>query len=270
VHAIVIRLAVKLPALAIAVIATLTCAAVAEAEPRSGVVHVQNEDELSLQELGSQLYAGNCSVCHGIDGRGVPRPRKGTGGIMGQGPSLRNVGALTADFYLRTGYMPLGDPNEQPSRSRVEFSDREIRALTSYVASLGTGPPVPDPQPQSGNLAEGLELFTEHCAGCHQVVARGGVVTGARVPPLEDANATQIAQAVRIGPYLMPKFSERDISDRELDSIVAYVLDTKHPDDRGGWGIGNVGPIPEGMVTWFLAATAFLGLVMVIGRRAGS
>jgi ubiquinol-cytochrome c reductase cytochrome c subunit len=227
---------------------------------------VQNEDQLSLGELGSQLYAGNCSVCHGIDGRGVPRPVKGTGGVEGQGPSLRGVGALTADFYLRTGYMPLDDPHDQPTRRRVEFSDREIRALTAYADSLGGGPPIPEPHPSSGTLPEGLELFTEHCAGCHQVVGRGGVVTGAKVPPLEEATARQIAEAVRIGPYLMPKFSEKDISDAELDSIVAYVQRSQHPVDRGGWGIGNVGPVPEGMVTWLIAALTFLATCMVIGQ----
>jgi ubiquinol-cytochrome c reductase cytochrome c subunit len=163
--------------------------------------------------------------------------------------------------------MPLGEPRDQPERGRPLFNEREIRALTTFVASLGRGPPIPSPRPEEGSLPEGQRLFTEHCAGCHQVVARGGVVTGARVPPLEEPTAVQVVEAVRIGPYLMPRFTRRDISDAELDSIIAYVERAKHPLDRGGWGIGNVGPIPEGMVTWFVAAVAFLVLCAVIGRR---
>jgi ubiquinol-cytochrome c reductase cytochrome c subunit len=152
----------------------------------------------------------------------------------------------------------------------VLFSEREIRALVRYVASLGRGPAIPDPHPERGDVSQGFQLFTEHCAGCHQVVGRGGVVTGAKVPPLEDATPTQVAEAVRLGPYLMPRFSTKDISDGELDSIIAYVQRTQHPVDRGGWGIGNVGPIPEGMVAWFIAAVAFLVTCMVLGERLRS
>src|SRR5205085_9469135 len=108
------------------------------------------------------------------------------------------------------------------------------------------------------------------CAGCHQVVGEGGYVTGARVPPLKQASATQIAEAVRLGPYLMPRFPKTQISDRELDSIVRYVEWAKHPDDRGGWGIGHLGPVPEGMVTWGIAIVALLATCLVIGERLRS
>ena len=241
----------------------------AVAQPPAGIVRPQNESSLSQRELGSQLYAGNCVSCHGIGGRGVgPRsPQRGSADVDGLGPSLRGVGELTADFYVRSGYMPLASPRDQPRRGRVRFREREIRALVQYVGSLGRGPGIPHPDPRRGRLSQGLELFTEHCAGCHQVAARGGVVTGARVPPLQDVTARQIAQAVRVGPYLMPKFSEKNISDGELDSIIAYLERAKHPVNQGGWGIGNLGPVPEGMVTWFIAIVAFLGFCVLIGRR---
>jgi quinol---cytochrome-c reductase cytochrome c subunit len=258
-----------LPAAAVG-LASLALAVPALAQTRSGIVRPDDERSLPLKELGSQLYAGNCSTCHGIDGRGLPKARPGSGDVKGRGPSLRGVGALAADFYLRTGYMPLGDPKDQPTRSRVLFSDREIRGLVAYVASLKKGPAIPHPQPQEGRLSEGLELFTEHCAGCHQVAAKGGVVTGARVPSLDEATTTQIAEAVRTGPYLMPKYSTRDISDAELDSITAYVKQAQHPEDRGGWGIGNIGPVPEGIITWLIAVVAFLAACMAIGTRLRS
>jgi ubiquinol-cytochrome c reductase cytochrome c subunit len=129
---------------------------------------------------------------------------------------------------------------------------------------------VPRPHPERGNVSEGQHLFTVHCAGCHQVVAEGGYVAGALPPPLEDDSAVQIAEAVRIGPYVMPTFSKKAISDKQLDSIIRYVEYAKHPDDRGGWALGHLGPIPEGMVTWFFAASALLALCMVIGKRLKS
>ena len=244
----------------------------AGAQPRPGIVRPANEGSLSPQELGSQLFAANCATCHGSTGQGIENapPNRGAGNITGLGPSLVGVGARAADFYLRTGYMPLAHPGEQPRRSRVLFSGRELDALIQYVASLGDGPSVPRPQPGEGNVARGLELFTRHCAGCHQVVAQGGFVTPAVAPPLADATATQIAEAVRIGPYVMPTFSEKQISDRELNAIIAYVEASKHPDDIGGWGIGHLGPVPEGIVTWLLAAVVLVALCGVIGTRLRS
>jgi ubiquinol-cytochrome c reductase cytochrome c subunit len=207
-------------------------------------------------ESGSSLFAENCLRCHGPGGVGTSK-----------GPRLRGVGALAADLYLRTGYMPLSTPGDQPTRRRSPFTSREIDALVAYVASLGKGPPVPAPHPERGSIPVGLDLFTEHCAGCHQVVAEGGYVPGARVPPLKEATATQIAEAVRAGPYLMPRFPKTQISDRQLDSIVAYVEWAKHPDDRGGWGIGHLGPVPEGLVAWLLAGAALVAVCVLIGKR---
>jgi ubiquinol-cytochrome c reductase cytochrome c subunit len=216
---------------------------------------------------GRHLYGQYCIQCHGANGKGVIGGQ--SNGQKREGPSLVGVGALAADFYLRTGYMPLHEVGKEPRRSRVLFSEGEIRDLVAYVASLGHGPPVPKPQPERGSLSEGLKLFTDHCAGCHQVVAQGGFLTGGVAPPLNRATPTQVAQAIRIGPYLMPRFSARQITPAQVNSIVRYVEYAKNPDDRGGWPIGHIGPVPEGLVTWFLAATALVGVCLVLGRRLG-
>ena len=212
-------------------------------------------------DRGRNLYAAECAECHGSRGEGV---------LPGRGPSLRGVGALAADFYLRTGAMPLEDPDDQPTRRSPRYSDAQIRALVAYVASLGDGPAVPQPHPARGSLSDGFRLFTDRCAGCHQIAGEGGVVTGARVPSLEQATPVQVAEAVRLGPYLMPRFSTRTITDAQLDSIVRYVLRTRLPTDAGGWGLGHVGPIPEGMVTWLVAAAALVAVATALGRRPGS
>jgi ubiquinol-cytochrome c reductase cytochrome c subunit len=247
----------------------LAIAGIAHGQPPSGISRPSNETGVSQLELGAELYAGNCASCHGVAGRGILSngTHQGVGGIRGRGPSLRGVGAQAADLYLRTGFMPLSNPGERPYRRRVLFSDREIRALVAYVASLAPGPGIPHVDPAAGSVSQGFQLFTEHCAGCHQSVAEGGYVTDARVPPIKQSTPTQIAEAVRTGPYLMPEFSKRQISDAELNSIVAYVQASKHPEDRGGWGIGHIGPVPEGMVAWAIAGIALVGLCVLIGER---
>jgi ubiquinol-cytochrome c reductase cytochrome c subunit len=227
----------------------LVAAALAAVVP-SGAAAQQQAD------LGSRLYAVHCSQCHGPQGEGQP----------GRGPSLFGVGERSADFYLRTGYMPLERTGQQPTRNEPVFTEEELRALIEFVALSG-GPPVPAPHPEQGSVAEGQRLFTSNCAGCHQIVGEGGYVTGARVPPLESATPVQIAEAVRIGPYVMPAFDQLQLSDAELDSVIAYVEYARDPDDRGGWSLGHLGPIPEGLVTWLLAAAVLVATCMLIGKR---
>jgi ubiquinol-cytochrome c reductase cytochrome c subunit len=163
--------------------------------------------------------------------------------------------------------MPLADPTVAPVRTDPAYDPAQIRALVAYVASFG-GPPIPRVDPARGSLAAGFRAYTERCAGCHQVVARGGIVTGAIAPPLQQASAREIAEAVRVGPYLMPRFTSRQLDPATLDSIARYALAARHPDDAGGWGIGNIGPIPEGMVAWLLALVALLIVARLIGERS--
>ena len=235
----------------------------------------QGTPKQPLAAYGYHLYGQYCVACHGGNAAGrYDQPPNATGAGPGRaqgqqggiGPSLRGVGALAADFYLRTGYMPLRHIGLQPRRKPVFFSEHQIRALVAYVATFG-GPAIPTPRPGLGNLSQGQALFTEHCAGCHQVMAQGGYVKGALPPDLMQATPRQVAEAVRIGPYVMPKFSRKAISDRELDSIVRYVEFTQGPTRPGGWGLGYLGPVPEGLVTWFLAIPALLGLCLLLGRR---
>lgn len=208
--------------------------------------------------LGRQLYQGSCSSCHGLAGRGV----------RDRGPSLIGAGAQAADFYLSTGRMPLANPADPPVRTPPLYTRPQIRALTAYVASIAGGPAIPRVDLANASLADGRRAFTDHCAGCHQVVARGGIVTGAIAPPLQQATPTEVAAAVRIGPYLMPRFTRRQIDDGTLNDIVRYVEWTKAPADRGGWSIGNLGPIPEGMVAWLIGLLALLIVIRLIGERS--
>jgi ubiquinol-cytochrome c reductase cytochrome c subunit len=65
----------------------------------------------------------------------------------------------------------------------------------------------------------------------------------------------------------MPRFGEGQLSSVEVDSLSRYIQTIQHPVNRGGWGIGRIGPIPEGMVAWLLAAGALLLIARLIGER---
>ncbi len=206
---------------------------------------------------GRTLFLQHCSSCHGMD----------AGGIDGTAPSLIGVGAGAADFYLSTGRMPLPAPGVQPVRGKPAFNPSDLHALVAYIGSLG-GPPVPVVSTAGASISRGRMLYADSCAGCHSITGAGGIITGATVPALQQATARQVAEAVRIGPYLMPRFGPGELSDADVAAIARYVQSTHRPDDRGGWAIGHLGPIPEGMVAWFLGLGTLLGLARLIGERA--
>jgi ubiquinol-cytochrome c reductase cytochrome c subunit len=205
---------------------------------------------------GRALFVSGCSACHGMDARGIPH----------RGPNLRGVGALSADFYLRTGRMPLAHPDDIPVRAHSVYSTADQADMVAYIASFG-GPGIPSVDPAAGSLAEGKALFTDNCAGCHQVVGQGGIVTpNVIAPSLEnDVKPIDVAEAVRIGPYVMPVFSGRQLTPSQVDDLARYVQHIQDLPNDGGWGIGNIGPIPEGLVLWGLG----IGALVLVARMVG-
>ncbi|HLB21685.1 MAG TPA: c-type cytochrome [Solirubrobacteraceae bacterium] len=234
---------------------TTTAAAAPSASSPAGATTATGAQS-ALVARGHALFVSSCASCHGMSAQG----------IRGRAPSLHGVGAMAADFYLQTGRMPLPSPRVQPLRTKPAFPPRQIDALVAYVGSFG-GPPIPVVHPSRGSLADGQRLFGLDCAGCHTIQGQGGIVTGAIVPSLNRATPRQVAQAIRIGPYVMPRFGAGELSEGQVDSLARYVQSIQHPDNRGGWGLGRIGPIPEGMVAWLLAAASLLLIARLIGER---
>jgi ubiquinol-cytochrome c reductase cytochrome c subunit len=210
-----------------------------------------------LVAQGMSLYENGCSACHGTLLQGQ----------AGAGPSLIGVGAGPVDFYLSSGRMPLDNPRAEPERNNPAYTRAQMDALIAFITKVGGGPPAPAARAAAGDLAVGFHQFVANCAGCHQLVGRGGLVIGAYVPNLQQATPLQVAEAVRMGPYLMPHFDSKQINQYQLNSLAKYVLWTRHPSNAGGWGIYNIGPIPEGIAAWFMGLLALVLVARLIGER---
>lgn len=206
---------------------------------------------------GQELYATGCASCHGVTGEGTPN-----------GPPLVGIGPASVDFMLSTGRMPLGDPTQQPTRQSPKYTGAQIEALVDYVVSLGAGgEPVPVVDPEAGDLTLGREVYSVGCLACHGAGGQGASVGGGQLAPaLDQATPTQMAEAVRIGPGAMPPFPEELIDQRELDSLVRYVLELREEPDPGGLDLGRVGPVTEGFVAWVVG----LGILVLVIRFTGT
>jgi ubiquinol-cytochrome c reductase cytochrome c subunit len=206
----------------------------------------------ALVARGQELYLTSCVSCHGVGGAGTRN-----------GPPLLESGEAAADFYLRTGRMPLAVPGPQPPQKPVAYDDAQIRALVAYVGSIGTGPPIPVVDPSRGDLDQGAELYLANCAACHNSAGIGGALShGNYAPSLQNVATEQIAEAMRVGPGQMPRFGPDVLDEHQLNSVVRYVKYLHAPDDPGGLDLGYTGPVPEGFVAFLFG----LGALIVAAR----
>jgi ubiquinol-cytochrome c reductase cytochrome c subunit len=214
------------------------------------------QEQPTLEQQGRDLYEAKCSSCHGPEGSGAEF-----------GPTLRGVGAASADFQLRTGRMPAADPTAATNRKPQVLEDDEIEALVAYVASLGDGPEIPEVDTAGADLSNGAELFAANCAPCHGASGNGGAVgDDAFAPSLYVSKPLDVAEAVIVGPGEMPVFA---FGDEDRNAIVAYVRHLQEQDAPGGLDIGGIGPVPEGYVAWAVAMVVLVIVIVLIGRSSG-
>ena len=200
------------------------------------------------------------------------RPAPGPGGRRRQqggiGPSLHGVGALAADFYLRTGYMPLRQIGLQPRREPLVLGEHQIRALVAYVATLRRAA---DPDAEARRAAASRRGCS--CSPSTAPAATRSSRRAATSPARCRRRSTRGDAAPGGGGR-----ADRPVRDAEVlaarDQRPAARLDRAlrrvHEAARrspGGWGLGFLGPVPEGLVTWFIAIPLLLGLCMLLGKR---
>ncbi len=205
---------------------------------------------------GQQVFLRECAWCHGDTGEGTQF-----------GPSLEESGGAAADFYLRTGRMPLKKAGDKPEPGPPAYSDDTIAALVDYVDEIGSGEPVPELAP--GDPIEGRKVFLANCAACHSSSGTGVIVSGGEdAPQLYDTAPDQVAEAVRVGPGPMPRFGTGHLSDKELDDVVSYVQELGPKQVRGGLGLDQFGPIAEGAFALFVVLPLLVLILVLLGKRA--
>jgi ubiquinol-cytochrome c reductase cytochrome c subunit len=210
----------------------------------------------AISSQGPDLYQRTCASCHGNQGEGTFR-----------GPSLIGVGAASADYWLRSGRMPLREPDQSDERGPPAFSDAEIRALVTYVAQFGRGPAIPALETADVDLAQGGELYRVNCASCHNWDGKGGaMVNRNNAAPLHRVPNLQVAEAIRVGPGTMPRFNAAQLDDQQLTNVVAYVDYLRSPQDAGGYGLAHWGPSTE-TIAGFIGVGVLVGLTAWLGER---
>ncbi|MDO5075961.1 c-type cytochrome [Corynebacterium sp.] len=239
-------------------------------------VATANSDTQALIQEGKDLYDVACITCHGVNLQGV----------KGRGPSLIGVGEGAVYFQVHSGRMPMLRNEAQAARKTPRYSEHQTLALAAYVNANGGGPGIVKNEDGSiameslrgqnynGNIdpadvARGADLFRLNCASCHNFTGRGGALSSGKYAPyLDPANEQEIYQAMLTGPQNMPKFSDRQLSADEKKDIIAYIKSAKETPNPGGYGLGGIGPVTEGLLMWLVGISVLVAAALWIGSRS--
>jgi ubiquinol-cytochrome c reductase cytochrome c subunit len=202
---------------------------------------------------GRLLYIQNCASCHGNTGEG-----------SAIAPALTNAGPVTLDFYMRTGRMPLADPQTPEYEQPPKLSQDEIAAIIGYASAFSQGSQIPTVT-TGADLSRGWQLYVNNCAACHGAAADGGSVgAGVQAPALTGRDPLTIAEAMIVGPGVMPQFA---FTQHDQDAIVTYVESLNTPAAPGGFPLSGSGPVQEGVVAAVLGVAALIVVVKWVARR---
>jgi ubiquinol-cytochrome c reductase cytochrome c subunit len=194
------------------------------------------------------------------------------------GPSLVGVGAAAVDFQVGTGRMPAVQLGPQVQQKEVTYTPDEIAELAAYVASLGPGPAIPtasdyslagltDAQREEA-IARGGQIFLTNCTACHNFEGSGGAMPrGGYAPKIRGVEPKYIFEAMLTGPQAMDNFSNGNLSVDEKRDIIAYLQSLQDNPDYGGFGMGGIGPVSEGLFAWLVGIGSLVGVATWIAAH---
>lgn len=233
----------------------------------------QAESSAAQVAKGRELFLVGCSFCHGQNGEGV---RTQDGNQIG--PPLVGVGAAAVDFQVGTGRMPMAQPGAQAPRKEPTYSDEEVAALAAYVASLGPGPAIPTSDDYSVEgmsdeereeaIVRGGQIFLTNCTACHNFEGSGGAMPrGGYAPAIRGVDPKYVYEAMLTGPQAMDSFSNGVLPPEDKRAVIAYLESIEEAPQYGGFGLGGLGPVSEGLFAWLVGLGSLVAFAVWIAAH---
>jgi ubiquinol-cytochrome c reductase cytochrome c subunit len=167
--------------------------------------------------------------------------------------------------------MPLQMQGPQAPQKPAQFTDEQIEAIAAWVQSTSPGPTYPADSilDGQGDVANGAELFRINCAMCHNVAGMGGALTeGKYAPALTTTSALNMYAAMVTGPQNMPVFNDMTLTTEEKRDIISALLWMQQNESAGGFNLGGLGPVSEGLFIWIFGIGALVALTVWITAKS--
>src|SRR3954454_20702412 len=100
-------------------------------------------------------------------------------------------------------------------------------------------------------IVQGGQIFLTNCTARPKLVASGGAMPrGGYAPKIRGVDPHYIYEAMLTGPQNMPNFSNGNLSPEEKRDVIAYLGSLDDTPEYGGFGLGGLGPVSEGLAAW--------------------
>ena len=216
---------------------------------------------------GAQIYAQNCAVCHGPEGKGR----------VGANLSATFGGIKPSAFMEQTIANGLpGSPMPAWSQEKGgPLSKQDIADVAAYVLGLtgGTEPVAPAPTPViipitpapgvTGDVNAGALVFAQNCAVCHGQYGEGriGATLQKSWPGINPAAYIRATVEKGVSGSPMPAWLNANggpLTSKEIDNVSAYILSLRTS------GAATATPAPASGPIGFSAGMAILAVVAVL------
>jgi ubiquinol-cytochrome c reductase cytochrome c subunit len=90
---------------------------------------------------------------------------------------------------------------------------------------------------------------------------------GGYAPKILGVDPRYIYEAMLTGPQAMDNFSNGNLSPSEKRDIIAYLQSLKDSPEYGGFGLGGIGPVSEGLFAWLVGIGSLVGVATWIAAH---
>ena len=178
----------------------------------------ERAEHARLMSAGAEVFAEHCATCHPLLGR----PNTDVHEDFPPGLDLDQVSPspALARRMVESGGVAMGSLER-------ELSDAEQDAVVTYVLEVGGREAGVPSWASSAELAQGREVFDEHCRRCHVLEGRGGtrhnpIWRGTDSDELRPG-VIHTERIVREGQFeAMPAFRDR-LTLHEIRAVALYV-----------------------------------------------
>ncbi len=227
---------------------------VANAEPAT----TPHSQQLTAAD-GEAIFRANCASCHGLNAEGTEN-----------GVSLIGVGAASVNFQVMTGRMPMAMQGPQALQREPMFTQEQSDAMGDVrrLARARAGPAPPrrcstrrSSTPRASPPVASSSASTAPCATTWPApVARSPRASSRR--RWTASTATHVYEAMITGPQNMPVFNDANISPEQKREIIAYLHYLDENPSVGGFDLGNLGPVSEGLFIWIFGLGGIVAITV--------
>ncbi len=183
-------------------------------------------------QLGQNLFAQNCAVCHGDFGEGGPNPSRPTEIIVpiGTAEFLK-----TRDDATLRSIIAQGQPNFGMSPFESTYggplSSDEVDAIVAFIRSWEAKPPVElPPEVAAARVSlDAADVFNQLCTQCHGDKGQGGIGLALNGPGFQIGNTDQqIFNTIDKGHPATPMIAWGAVlTPEQIQGLVAYIRQLK-------------------------------------------